>query len=826
MRLTLRTLLAYLDDILDPEDAEALGLKIRESDFASGLVHRIRSVAGRLRLSAPPVEGRGLGADANTVAEYLDNTLPADRIPEFEKVCLESDMHLSEVASSHQVLTLVLGEPAYVDLDLRNRVHNLAVASAKRDAATDAAAHRQQAGDETVPAVAVTDKSRRHPAAMGEQATRRPRPARDSDWRGDPAEAMAADVSPDDLLSQNGRAAGRRSAFPGWLAALVAGFLITAAVIVAVRSFMQGPKRAIDLADATSMVPQRPPGLADTPVDAGTSADATERSGDVAKDEFASDLPATGEPAQGPLSRGSEFQTPSEVPFAPPLAATEPPAASTVDPAASTVDPTASTVDVAASTVDVAGGMFDDPNQVESPPDRGMASPAKLEAMRSGTGPASDLSATEQPPPEALAGAPSSANAVEMNADRGAVEPTAPDVTAPDVTALDGWPAEKPKDLGRLASEDQILAVWDDGKGAWQRLPARAVLLDGAHLRVPTLFRPHLMLSSGIQVTLNDRTDMRLEATEDGSRLAFGFGQAIFSLIGDTRAVSLRFGDQPVTVTLGDGQSHFAVELQDQRLPGKDPFQAGNTVSRAKIWPTRTSIEIQIGDGPTQSVQPGSVWVLAGGAAVIDDGESVPGWVAVPKRREIDRQALARLASTIKVDRSLTLELFEAAENSKRNELRSLAARALASLGQFGPLVASFGDKKQHYAWNAHYDELLAGLARDPDSAQRVREAANKYWGTSADRLLKMVIGYGPEDLRRRGAAELVASLSEEQLEARVIAIETLRRITGKSQLFFPERPSVRRREPTRKWQQLLETGEIVYRQWPPEDYGAASSPQ
>lgn len=125
MRLTLRTLLAYLDDLLEAGQSREIGEKISESGYASALVDRIREVMRRRRLTAPDPKSPNSGLDTNSIAEYLDNTLEPEAVADVEKVCLDSDVHLAEVAASHQILTLVLGEPVDVPARTRERMYAL-----------------------------------------------------------------------------------------------------------------------------------------------------------------------------------------------------------------------------------------------------------------------------------------------------------------------------------------------------------------------------------------------------------------------------------------------------------------------------------------------------------------------------------------------------------------------------------------------------------------------------------------------------------------------------------------------------------------------------
>lgn len=129
MRLTLRTLLAYLDDLLEPSQAKQIGIKLRESPDAQSQMARIKEVVRRRRLTPPPPEGEVDGMDANHVAEYLDNVLPPDAVVEVERRCLRSDDALAEVAAAHQILSLTIADPIDVAAAFRSRLYTLEAGS-------------------------------------------------------------------------------------------------------------------------------------------------------------------------------------------------------------------------------------------------------------------------------------------------------------------------------------------------------------------------------------------------------------------------------------------------------------------------------------------------------------------------------------------------------------------------------------------------------------------------------------------------------------------------------------------------------------------------
>lgn len=122
MRLTLRTLLAYIDDRLPPANAREIGQKIAGSPFATELVQRIREVVRRRRLAEPGKQVPRI--DPNLVAEYLDDQLTPELVARIEREILQSDVTLAEVAATHEILGL-LRDPVELEPRMRDRLYAL-----------------------------------------------------------------------------------------------------------------------------------------------------------------------------------------------------------------------------------------------------------------------------------------------------------------------------------------------------------------------------------------------------------------------------------------------------------------------------------------------------------------------------------------------------------------------------------------------------------------------------------------------------------------------------------------------------------------------------
>ena len=113
MRLTLRTLLAWIDGVLPPAEREELAGKVAESPVAPKLIERIRQAVEDPK--TPPIAGQSEADDLNAVAEYLDNVLPIDQLEPFERRCLETPASLGEVAACHRILADVARHPESVE---------------------------------------------------------------------------------------------------------------------------------------------------------------------------------------------------------------------------------------------------------------------------------------------------------------------------------------------------------------------------------------------------------------------------------------------------------------------------------------------------------------------------------------------------------------------------------------------------------------------------------------------------------------------------------------------------------------------------------------
>ena len=352
------------------------------------------------------------------------------------------------------------------------------------------------------------------------------------------------------------------------------------------------------------------------------------------------------------------------------------------------------------------------------------------------------------------------------------------------------------------------------GPKNWPRLELDSSLAKGDQLMSLPSFRPTMTLSTSIEIQCEGPSLVKLVGWKDGVPvIAVQYGQLLVRNLGKANnPLQLNLGDAVAQVTFIDPESTLALEVRRVLPPGKNP-EEGLAPLAVDLYATSGTLRVREGGAPTELKAPARVQLATGRPERPTVGE-FPKWVTSETISEYERGATAAIEPLLLADRPADLVLREQATTHRRREVRTLANRCLAYLGEFDGSVEALNDKDEKTTWATYFDELRAAIARNPETAAQVRASFEKLRGQEASKLYRMLWGYSADDLRKGADVELVDALNNlDSLDVRVLAISNLTAITGPATHGYnPLEQAQQRAGKIKKWKEKLRKGEITPR--------------
>jgi hypothetical protein len=835
MRLTLRTLLAHMDDVLEPNDRAEVGQKIEESEFAKTLMQRIRDVTSRLRLGTPKILGKGLAADSNTVAEYLDHTMHNDRVQEFEKICLESDVHLAEVASCHQVLALVLGHPAEIDPAMRRRMYDVIN---RPDEPLD---------EEHPPLAAVAVNGSPTTASAAPIATAVAAPvATAATTVPAPVERERPHV-PDYLRSDSKKLPLL------WIVAAGILLLLGIARIMGpfdkthpiAAMFGSKPDPAPVANNTSGNDPVGSSAVVNTVPANSTQANSTQPNTAAANTAPAKLGPVETSPAPVAVPDTAVNKSSPELPNVgvnnnpiaanpattlPAVPAAIPSTVEPINPATNTLPPTNSIATTPAPAVVATNPATGNP-VLETP----------------GANPAAPAVAMNQPTnPVSVEGAGPVVTPVPMNP---VASPANPDVATPlppqpmpTVGPLNAeTPAAAAGIAGRMTQDGtQVLLSWrtpPGGEGAWVRVNGTETIAAGERLLGLHTYRPAITLKNGLSLQLIGETQLEVFSTakDDIPLIRLHFGRIV---VANSGRANTQFAIEPGVkqsglVTLNDPDSLVAIEVARFLPVGSNPETVQSQVS-ANLYIASGRAQWQ----PDVTVPAGNplagpllVKLLTRPDSLQPPETKLPTWIVKNELSGFDTQASGPFSQLLMGKPSVGLALREIANTNRRAELRYLASRSLALIDDFEFFIDSFNDTDQRGVWNKEIETLQQALARGPETAKLVRDAFVKQRPAYGEKLYRCLWGATPADLATGLSDDLLAGLESDNLDLRILSYDCLRSAVADprtgiapTQNYSPESTNTAaRQQAVQRWKQYVR--EFVRKAPPAVETGPAEIP-
>ncbi len=760
MRLTLRTLMAYRDGVLSKEETRNLHKRIKQSEVAGNLLRRIESIVQRIDMQAPPVDATGLAGDPNSVAEYLDDALAGEKVPEFERICIaESDVQLAELAHCHQLLADAMHSQVRVPQQLKVLLAGLAKSDNRQ-----LLEQRLLRNAATVEAIVVAEPTDR-PAAQ---------------------EAMSQSAAKRGDVEQPRNSDGQNRKIDGQLRRFDSPPTSTSNTVLAEstseRPQVQAPMvtsgggsikpQGLDL-EGSHLAHEIPEYLV------GSGRDAWRMP--LAIGTMLALLLLLGWLALGPIGSVKQLFDPENS-----LARQSSPADATgKTPRQPVADPNKAATEnsTANARAHVRAEVAPAPSSAAKPDTRPASLPTSVgEAVNA---PPAD----EQPPtPEIIAKA-----TLPTRADRDLPPTLDTPVTVP--PSVISW-----SPAGMVEQRAVLFArrVSPEGQFSLIRLAPQVPIAEGTQIVVPPATRSTLNLAGKCEWTVCGPTQMQASLSPDASQaqVVTPLCKALVKPGTDRSQLEITTPAGAAVVTFQDATSMAAVEVTYRAV-------ASGLVTDTRAYKPLliiVSVAGRVTVEFTDKEQVKSQTLNIGeGMAYIDNNPrlfklgEIPAWYR-GSDRPIDQQAALDLDKLLPTQSEIGNSL-QALCNHRRPETAALAIQASMLLGDWNPFAQGFLNNeamRNHWASTLSLSEQL--LASEPGSAVSLQQVLDAIDPQRGKTLFALMIGFREDQQPSDFFPPLIDLLDSSRLDERVLATNHLRRMTGKDfgyQPHFPSRASV-----------------------------------
>ena len=766
MRLTLRTLLAWLDDApMSQAQRKELKEKVVSSESARKLLEHLKAVESNRQIVAPQIAGQG-NKDANVTGEYLDGVLDEALVAQFEKSCLESDSLLAEVAGVHAALAAILRQDKLkITSSMRERSYKIGRVMARSVEESEFADSTPNSSDSAIShgtdGEIFVDRELHNesefdlapPVDGSEEKVTSFMEHLQQDLEG---------IAEEDQHSKPSLADGQpKSNLPKILIAGIAAIVLVGAGIGIGTLMQQGNdsvannqgKQNNDEKETTN----RDNDNSGTNGTGGQNESTDDNTGAVTDDN------------QGEASNSND--------------------SSSDDNAADNNAGNAG--DGEADSGKVGDGQQEQSTETQNP-NGANSDPTPGNNNKTAGHVASDL----PPVPNDKAGDIADNKVADVQ------ETVIPNRAQWPVTQLAAGGV-----AGVVGAGDQLLLR--KSEPFWEVLSVDQEIRQGDVLFVPTGFRPSISLpTANIQLIGPARVTVGPPQSEQGPAHLFVYsGRVIVTPAleaGDS--IRMTIADHTGDLVFTDRNSVVAATVDRQTEYRNDTFFAKSVVVRMTSTRGRAIWKDKL--NPV-AIDPNNVIEYVGTEpANKKEVTEPPAWLP-QELSTIDQDAAVNIRRAIgnDVDPVLQLESFL---TDARIENRYLAARALCSWQNYRGLFLLFNDRTNKTYWT----RLLDDLRDEVNSFEPSATAMQKYLESDPDgeTILQMVVGFDDKQLAAGGDGTLVAALSDNRLLMRVLAIENLRRITGSTYLYRPESQEKTRAKYVRQWRRQLDRGEIRHK--------------